>query len=67
MKNNFFNNIQNAYDTWRNNWSFDSYGEIPIAGDYWDDYVRVDANSDGIGDITYNIPYGSSVDSYPLI
>jgi hypothetical protein len=66
-KNNFISNGINAYDPGENEWSFDWYGDIPIAGNYWDDYQGIDSNGDGFGDTAYEIEGGSSVDSYPLI
>ncbi len=36
-------------------------------GNYWDEYLGVDANDDGIGDTPYDIPpAGGSVDNYPI-
>ena len=62
--NNFFGNQQdNAYDTCSNNWD-DGY---PSGGNHWDDYNGIDANQDGIGDTSYNIPGGGNQDQYPLM
>lgn len=66
-KNNFINNEINAYDTGENDWSFDCYGDIPINGNYWDDFTGEDEDDDGIGDTPYYITGGNSMDSYPLI
>ena len=67
--NNFVNNTKQAYDyglddphippstnVWDN--------EYPSGGNYWNDYVGVDANCDGICDIPYNIDVYSE-DNYP--
>ena len=61
--NNFINNSQHAHDECNNVWN-DIY---PSGGNYWDDYLGVDNNGDGIGDTPYLIPGGSNIDEYPLI
>ncbi len=38
-----------------------------IIGNYWDDYIGIDENGDGIGDIPYNVPGGDTLDHYPLM
>ena len=62
--NNLFKNTRNAYEyassSPGNSW------DNGIEGNYWDDYVGVDANSDGIGDTPYVI-YLNSGDNYPLM
>ena len=58
--NDFTNNGQNAQDPLTNYWSYNSQGN------YWDDYNGYDNNSDGIGDIPYDIPGGDNQDEYPL-
>ena len=63
--NNFVENQINAYDTGENDWSYDGWGEIPMTGNYWDDYTGIDQNDDGIGDTPYQITGGNSIDSYP--
>jgi len=62
----FKRNIEwNAHDEVYNQWDNGS------VGNYWDDYTGEDDNSDGIGDIPYNIPdEGGSIyneDRYPLM
>jgi S-layer protein (TIGR01567 family) len=58
--NTLIDNTQNAYDTCTNTW--DSGSE----GNYYSDYTGTDSNRDGIGETTYDIPGGESVDRYPL-
>ena len=61
--NNFISNTLNAYDEGSNNWDEgNNYG-----GNYWDDYTDVDNNTDGFGNVAYNISGGSNKDNYPLI
>ena len=62
--NNFFNNVQNAYDECNNNFWDKGY---PSGGNYWDDYEGDDENRDGIGDIPYDLPCEYSTDWYPLM
>ncbi len=62
----FKRNIEwNAHDDVYNQWDNGS------VGNYWDDYTGEDDNSDGIGDIPYNIPdEGGDIyneDRYPLM
>jgi parallel beta-helix repeat protein len=59
-RNDLTGNSQNAQDSSTNSWS--SNGQ----GNYWEDYNKYDNNSDGIGDIPYNIPGGNNQDDYPL-
>jgi parallel beta-helix repeat protein len=59
--NRFTNNGQNAYDSYTNDWDYNSQGN------YWDDYSGVDENpEDGIGDTPYDISGGSNKDNFPL-
>jgi nitrous oxidase accessory protein NosD len=60
--NNFIDNALQAFDESDNTWD----NEILQQGNYWDDYIGLDANDDGIGDNPYNIS-GGSLDRYPLI
>ncbi len=59
--NNFLSNIQNAYDLSTNIWHYASNGN------YWDDYMGIDSDDNGIGDIPYNISGGNNQDIYPLM
>jgi len=55
--NNFLGNIENAYDDSSND----------IFENYWDDYIGVDDDEDGIGDTPYDITGDSNKDWCPLI
>ena len=66
-KNNFMSNEVNAFDTGKNEWSYDEWEEIPSTGNYWSDYTGEDFDGDGIGDVAYHIDGGNSIDSYPLV
>jgi len=65
--NNLINNTNsNAYDNRNNTWD----NGYPSGGNYYSDYNGTDNNTDGISDISYSIPGGSSgdsVDRYPLM
>jgi parallel beta-helix repeat protein len=54
------NRLENANDAWTNIWHYEN------TGNYWDDYLGVDEDGDGIGDAPYEIK-GGAIDSYPLI
>jgi parallel beta-helix repeat protein len=58
---NNFNNTQNAYDSCINTWDSGS------AGNYYSDYTGADPDGDGIGEDTYPIPGGDSIDRFPLM
>jgi parallel beta-helix repeat protein len=50
FNNNFLTNLKHArYATSTSAWNMD----VPIGGNYWDDYEGVDENSDGFGDTPY--------------
>ncbi|UCF12312.1 MAG: right-handed parallel beta-helix repeat-containing protein [Thermoplasmatales archaeon] len=55
------NSEWNARDDVVNQWDNGSFGN------YWDDYTGLDNDSDGIGDIPYNISGGNNQDRYPLM
>jgi parallel beta-helix repeat protein len=63
--NNLINNsVNNAWDSSENNIWFNSTLQ---EGNYYDDYIGVDEDGDGIGDIPYYIPGVDSEDSFPLM
>jgi parallel beta-helix repeat protein len=63
--NNLFNNsVDNAWDSSENNIWFNSTLQ---EGNYYDDYIGIDEDDDGIGDIPYNIPGNDNEDIYPLM
>jgi len=57
----FVGNNQNAYDSSMDLWDDSSMGN------YWDDYDGVDADGDGIGDTSYDIPGGDNQDRFPVM
>jgi len=61
--NNFCGNGVQAYDKGDSNVWDDGY---PSGGNYWSDYMGVDANRDGLGDVMYVISSNNS-DRYPLM
>ena len=66
--NSFIGNGENArdlggsFDVRYNNWNYST------SGNYWDDYLGVDSNDDGIGDTPYDIIalYSGCKDSWPI-
>jgi len=64
--NNFYDNDQNAYDRCDGNkWFNDKIFE----GNYWDNYIGIDLDGDGIGEIPYKIPpkKTNNKDRFPLM
>jgi parallel beta-helix repeat protein len=65
--NNFLNNTHHynltglieVSNTWDNGY--------PSGGNYWDDYIGIDVNADGIGDTPYVIHGDGNQDRYPLV
>ena len=68
---NFLNNTRQVYDI---SWDYPSFPPsiniwddgYPSGGNYWSDYVGVDADGDGIGDTPYDIDENNT-DRYPLM
>lgn len=60
--NNITENGRNGSDSCTNTWDDDD----PSGGNYWSDYTGTD-RGDGIGDVPYDIPYGSNQDRYPFM
>ena len=61
--NNFINNSIQVTAEEVNAWD----NGYPSGGNYWDDYVGIDANSDHIGDTPYFIQGGDNLDRYPFM
>jgi nitrous oxidase accessory protein NosD len=59
--NNFQKNTENVNDLGINFWFSKNFGN------YYDDYIGLDKNNDGIGDIPYNITGRDNIDEYPLM
>lgn len=59
--NNFVENMQHAYDVSTNEWYVGS------EGNYWDDYIGIDLDNNGIGDSSYDIAGASNLDRFPLM
>ena len=74
--NKFYDNTDNGMDKslGRNQWNmtptYTASGNIIdgdyLGGNYWDDYIGDDGDSDGIGDTSYTI-YASNTDDAPLV
>ncbi|MCK4600319.1 right-handed parallel beta-helix repeat-containing protein [Candidatus Bipolaricaulota bacterium] len=60
-KNTFLDNVHNAHSDDLNQWDYE--GE----GNYWFNYVGIDADENGIGDSPYVIASDSDQDNFPLL
>lgn len=38
-----------------------------FAGNFWEDYIGIDNNRDGVGEISYSVDGGNKIDEYPLM
>jgi len=54
--------IKIIFDHFRNTHA--RYDGYPSGGNYWSDYIGIDANHDGIGDTPYTID-ANNIDRYP--
>lgn len=59
--NTFLDNLHNAHSDDLNQWDYE--GE----GNYWFNYVGIDADENGIGDSPYVIASDSDQDNFPLL
>jgi parallel beta-helix repeat protein len=74
---NLLHNTNNAWDNGFNKWNMtkmciisvpNTIGGPYMAGNYWMDNPNpVDANNDGLGDVSYNIHGGENKDNLPLV
>jgi parallel beta-helix repeat protein len=60
-RNAFLDNLHNAHTVSPNHWDYKG------AGNYWFDYVGIDANGDKIGDSPYVLSSDGDQDSFPLL
>jgi len=62
FENRFELNSINSFDN-----NSQNYWNNSKIGNYWDDYIGVDANDDGIGDAPHDVPpLGGSMDYFPI-
>ena len=59
-RNTFISNRIQAYEHGGTQWDYEGQGN------YWNDYIGVDANGDGVGDTPYSI-FPNGIDNYPLM